>query len=129
MKRQAEDGRESLSTRLCEALAASGIKPIELSEKTGIPKSMISYYMSGKSTPKADRVFKLAVVLDVSEAWLMGYDVPKARTPEQKKNDTLSDIVVRLRTDDCFMSAVECLHGLDENQLSGVVQMLSAFKQ
>lgn len=119
--------REALSSRLREALAAAGLKPIELSEKTGIPKSMISYYMSGKSTPKADRLFKLAVALDVSEAWLMGYDVPKSRTPDQKKNDALASVVVRLRTDAAFREAVLGLHELDEEKLKIVTPLLRAF--
>lgn len=119
--------REELSARLREALSAAGLKPIELSEKTGIPKSMISYYMAGKSTPKADRLFKLAVALDVSEAWLMGYDVPKGRTPDQKKNDALASVVVRLRTDAAFREAVLGLNELDEEKLKIVTPLLRAF--
>lgn len=119
--------REALSSRLREALATAGLKPIELSEKTGIPKSMVSYYMTGKSTPKADRLFKMAVALDVSEAWLMGYDVPKGRTPDQKKNDALASVVVRLRTDAAFREAVLGLNELSEEKLKIVTPLLRAF--
>ena len=49
---------------------------MELCEKTGIPKSAMSQYRSGSFKPKADRIYLLSKALNVSEAWLMGYDVP-----------------------------------------------------
>ncbi len=42
-------------------------------------KSDISQYCSGKTEPNQDKLFILGVALDVSEAWLMGYDVPMRR--------------------------------------------------
>ena len=68
-----------LKDRLKEALDRNGMKPIELAEIAGVPKSMVSYYLSGKAVPRADRIYEIAKALDVSEAWLMGFDVPMAR--------------------------------------------------
>ena len=45
----------------------------------------------------------------------------------QKNNDTISSIVVRLRTDADFLSLVETLNELDQGKILGVKQMLSAF--
>lgn len=67
--------KAELKDRLKEALSLRNMKPIELSEKTGIPKSAISQYMSGYAKPKSDRIFLLAKALHVTEAWLIGYDV------------------------------------------------------
>ena len=67
---------DSFSNRLNEAIRKRNIKPIELSEKTGIDKSKISSYMSGRYKAKQDGVYLLAQALNVSEAWLMGLDVP-----------------------------------------------------
>lgn len=67
--------KAELKDRLKEALLLRNMKPIELSEKTGIPKSAISQYMSGYAKPKSDRIFLLAKALHVTEAWLIGYDV------------------------------------------------------
>ena len=55
------------ATRLRIALGRAGIKQVELSEKTGIPKSAISQYLSGKVKPKQDKVYLMAKALDVSE--------------------------------------------------------------
>lgn len=70
------------STRLAQALAIRGIKQADLCNKTGIPKSAMSQYISGAFEPKQDRLSILAQALNVDPVWLMGYDVPMER--EQK---------------------------------------------
>lgn len=40
-------------------------------------KSLLSMYLSGKNEPNSKRLAILAHLLGVSEAWLLGYDVPK----------------------------------------------------
>lgn len=77
--------KEKCSVRLYQALKLRDMKQSELSLKTHIPKSAISQYLSGKFEPKQDRIEEIAKVLDVSEAWLMGYDVPLSR-----ENNTIS---------------------------------------
>lgn len=72
---------DELKNRLQAALSVANIPAVELSEKTGIPKSSISQYLSGYAKPKQDRIYLMAKALDVSEAWLMGYDAPMERTP------------------------------------------------
>lgn len=62
--------------RLQQAMDMRKINQTELCEKTGIPKSAMSQYISGAFKPKQKRTYLLAQALDVDEAWLMGYDVP-----------------------------------------------------
>ena len=117
-----------LCNRLREALNDNNMKPIELAERADVPKSMISYYLSGKSVPKADRIYKMAQVLGVSESWLLGYDVPKVRTAEQKKNDTLVDVVSKLRKDPEFFSVVADLAELAPEEYTSVKAIISALR-
>jgi len=117
------------AARLREAMDEANKKQIDLSKITGLSHSTISRYLSGQVEPRQEATHKLAAALDVSEMWLWGYDVPKARTPEQKNNDILADIVVRLRTDGAFFSTVGRLYELDAQQLAGLDQLLSAFKK
>lgn len=72
----------TMSSRIQAAMDAKRMKAVDICEKTGIPKSSMSMYLSGKVEPKSDRLYKLAKCLDVSEAWLLGYDVPKERPSE-----------------------------------------------
>ena len=93
--------KDELKNRLRSALNLRNMKAIELSEKTGIPKSAISQYMSGYAKPKQDRIYLLAHALNVSEAWLMGYDVPMERTsskPHKKgvKIPVLGEVIAGL---------------------------------
>ena len=74
--------------RLKQAMDMRGIKASELSEKAKIPKSAISQYLSGLYEAKQKNIFKLANVLKVSEAWLMGLDVPM----EKNTDDILKKI-------------------------------------
>lgn len=70
---------ESFKTRLKEAMDLQTLKPVELAEKCGISKSTVSHYMSGYTEPKSNRLYIMAKVLNVNEAWLMGFDVPMER--------------------------------------------------
>lgn len=115
--------------RLKEVLDKKGLRAVDLMDKTGVPKSAISFYLAGKSQPKADRLYKIAQALDISEAWLLGYDVPMARSLESKKNDQLAKLVVRMRNDESFFNSVVALAGLDADAYQGMAQLLSAFNK
>ena len=79
--------KQTTQQRLREALSARGMLPIELSRLSGIGKSAISQYLSGKVTPKQDKIYKLAQALKVSESWLMGYDEPMEQSPAPASDD------------------------------------------
>ena len=120
--------RVELKDRLQMALNVREKKPVDLARDLKISKSAISQYLSGNRTIKdSRRLYSICKYLDVSEAWMMGFDVPMERQKAQKNNDTIADIVVRMRTDEDFLSVVEVLNGLDAEKLASVKQMLSAF--
>lgn len=79
--------KQTTQQRLREALSARNMLPIELSRLSGIGKSAISQYLSGKVTPKQDKIYKLAQALKVSESWLMGYDEPMEQSPAPALGD------------------------------------------
>ena len=66
----------TIAERMKEALALRGMKQSELVALTGIGKSSISTYLTGEYEPKQKNIYKISQALDVSEAWLMGFDVP-----------------------------------------------------
>lgn len=70
----------SFAQRLREGLDLRGMKQIELATRSGISKYSISHYLKGDWEGKQDAVYELARALNVSEAWLMGYDVPAERS-------------------------------------------------
>lgn len=118
----------STSERLKEAMLAAGKKQADLVRETGLDRGAISSYLSGKYEPKQIAINKLAIALNVSEMWLWGYDVPKERTPMQKKNDTLASVIMQLRKDDELFSMVEMLSKLDAEKRQAVKSVLLAFE-
>ena len=124
-----ENNTAELKDRLQQALDRKGWKAVDLVEKTGVPKGAVSYYLSGRSKPKADRLYSIAQALDVSEAWLLGYEVAMNRTDDQKKNDQLAKLIVKLRTDNDFYSLVATLADLPESKYRGIEQLVAALKE
>ena len=116
----------STADRLAEAMKEAGKKQIELANETGLSHSTISRYLSGAVEPRQDATHKLAVLLNVSELWLWGYDVPKNRTAEQKKNDDLVQVIAKLRKDPEFFEVVSKLASLPAAEYASIKQLLSA---
>ncbi|MBU7218390.1 helix-turn-helix domain-containing protein [Staphylococcus gallinarum] len=86
----------NFSNRLKEAMITSNLKQVDIVEKskkyfedTGvkISKTDLSQYVNGKVKPGQNKLYVLAKVLDVSEAWLLGFDVPKNRISDEKRNE------------------------------------------
>ena len=70
--------------RIKTALSIRGMKQAELCRRVNMPKSSLSQYLSGLFEPKQDRVYDMAMALNVNEAWLMGYDVPMEKQSPEK---------------------------------------------
>lgn len=115
--------------RLREAMRNANMTQADLVRATGLNRGTISRYLSGAVEPRHDATHKLAIALDVSEMWLFGYDVPAERTADQKKNDQLAKLIVRMRTDADFYNLVNSIDKLNESQYRGVAQLVAALKE
>lgn len=82
--------KSSTSERLKEILRSKNLKQVDILNMAApicdkyhvkLNKSDLSQYISGKVEPGQDKLSILGMALNVNEAWLMGYDVPIARTP------------------------------------------------
>lgn len=89
------------------------------SEKYGIKmtKSILSQYVSGKAEPGQHKLTILGVALNVSEAWLMGYDVPMERNAPSPSVEDLSEEEAAL---------IDLLRRVPEDKRKLVVRMLRA---
>ena len=115
----------TIAERLRAAMEKVGKKQADLVRETGLDRGAISSYLSGKYEPKQKAIYKLSKALNVSEAWLLGFDVPMYRTDEQKKNDALAEIVVRLRSDEKFYNLMLKMAAADEEQLDLIDKLVS----
>ena len=94
--------KENCAERIRKGLSIKNMKASELCEKTGIPKSAMSQYINGKFEPKQDRLYLIAKALEVSEPWLMGFDVPmnSSPAPTSDKEDSKIDVMISTESKD-----------------------------
>lgn len=111
--------------RIRTALEMRGMKQIELAEKSGIRRGTINNWLNNKYQPKQKALAALARILDVSELWLAGYDIPMERAPEQKQADALIDIFNRLRSDAELKELVCNIINLNENNFQMIKSLVS----
>lgn len=72
---------DTFQNRLQKAMNIRNMKQVDLVEKTGLDKTLLSKYLSGISNARQDKLTALAEALQVNEIWLMGYDIPMESIP------------------------------------------------
>lgn len=83
---------KTIAERIKEGMEIRQLKQTDLVEKTGISKGALSSYISGRYQPKQNNIYLIAKALDVSEAWLMGVDVPMERSSTNLTSKDKKDI-------------------------------------
>ena len=87
--------RSSTSKRLRQIMSERNLRQVDILEKSkpfqkqlGVKmgRSALSQYVTGKSKPDDKKLYLLSKTLNVSEAWLMGYDVERKRVPDNERN-------------------------------------------
>lgn len=91
----------------------------ELAARIGKDRSTIFRYEKGdiENLP-LDILEPIANALNTTPQYLMGWE------EEQKKNNIQADIVLRMRNDDVFLSAVEALYEMDADKLTGFLRLI-----
>lgn len=111
-----------IGEKIKTARIAKGMTQEELGRLLGVQKSAVAKYESGRVVNiKRTTLKKISDVLEIRPSELIFTE------EVQKKNDALTDIVVRMRSDDEFLSIVEGINQLDTVQLASVKQVVNAF--
>ena len=96
----------------------------ELSDRMGYSNhSTITRIEAGKVDIPQSKIEKFAEVLKTTPAVLMGWIDEET----SKKNDIITDIVLRMTVDEKFLNAVKTMYDLDEEKFSVLGKMLSTF--
>lgn len=111
---------------LTRYIAQSGKTQKELADMLGVAQSTFNNWCTGVRYPRMDKVEQLAHYFGIQKSDLIEEKLTKEK---EKDNDLLSDIIVRMRTDADFMSAVVSIYNLDASKVKGVNEMLRAFAQ
>ena len=113
----------NVGDKIREARIKKGMTQEELGIALGVQKSAIAKYEKGRVINiKRSTLKKISDILGIAPSELI-FDAYLEE--EQKKNDIQADIILRMRTDTEFMSAVESLYNLDKDKLHSITQMLT----
>ena len=111
--------KEVMSKNLRYYVERSGKTQKELCEICGVAPSTFNDWMKAKKYPRIDKIEILANYFKILKS-----DLIEDKSEMQKNNDTITDAIVRMRSDDDFLSLVGGLLTLDADQLSAVKQVL-----
>ena len=94
----------------------------DLAKKLGKDRSTIYRYEKGdiENLP-LDILEPIASALETTPAYLMGWQ------EIEKKADTITDVVLKMKSDSEFLSLVESLKDLNAEQIASVKQLLAVF--
>lgn len=126
--------KHTTSYRLKQIMTERNLKQVDIlnlatpfCQKYGIKlnKNDLSQYVSGKVEPGQNKLYILGQALNVSEAWLMGFDVPmeKSYKPSKNTSDVLSlnshekKVLLAYRQNPKMQEAVDRLLGVEEEYI------------
>ena len=114
--------KETLSKNLKYYIEKSGKDRRELAEIWGFPYSTVTEWINGKKYPRIDRIEIMADYFGILKSDLIEEKTEEHREM-QKNNDTLTDIIIRAKSDKDFFILLETIYGYDAEK----IKMLSAF--
>lgn len=139
-----QSAKVSTSARLRQIMDERGLRQVDVLEmaqpyceeyNVKLSKSALSQFLSGRNEPKQDKLLILAMALDVSEAWLMGLDVPKERTtrpmspesdPKLRQIAKLSRGLTEDQKDEVLALLIKCLQ---ERRIDDLSRRLKAQRE
>ena len=108
----------TIGGRIKEKRVEKGLSLRELAKIMGYHHSTIGKIENDLVDLPQSRIVQFANALGTTPAYLMGWE------EQQKKNDALADIVLRLRTDDELFDVVNAICNLDKEKLSSLAVFL-----
>lgn len=118
--------KEIMAKNLRYYVEKSGKSQKEMSDIIGVPTSTFNNWMKGLKYPRIDKIELLANYFGILKS-----DLIEEKTEDhhnmRKKNDTLSDIILKLNEDAELLSMVETLSKLGFEQRGAVKSVLNAF--
>lgn len=115
--------KETMSKNLKYYIEKSGKDRKTLAEIWGFPYSTVTDWINGNKYPRIDRIEVMADYFGILKSDLIE-EKTEAHREMQEKNDALSDIVIRMQSDDKFFAAVVSLYNADEKKLLSILNLL-----
>lgn len=115
--------KDIMSRNLSRFVARSGKTQKELAAIVGVAPSTFNDWMNAKKYPRIDKIEILADHFGILKSDLIE-DKPKEHVEMQKNNDVITDIIMRMRMDETFLSVVIAVNKLDSHKLNSLSSFL-----
>lgn len=115
--------KEVFARNLRYYMDSRGKNQKELAEIVGVSAPTMNDWLKAKKYPRIDKIEILANYFGILKSDLIEEKTEEHREM-QKKNDIISDVVIRMQTDEVFSAAVESLYKLDEKKLLSILALL-----
>ncbi len=112
--------KETMSKNLKYYIAQSGKDRRELAEIWGFPYSTVTEWINGKKYPRIDRIEIMAEYFGILKS-----DLIEEKTAERKKGGSIAEAALKMKNDVEFLSLVESLCRLNEEQTKLVKHLVS----
>lgn len=83
---------ETFQRRFLQAKEQSGLRWIDIANRSGLDKASISQYKNGVHIPEPDALYRLSVALNVSMEWLTGAEVSVSDSKILNQYHKLNDL-------------------------------------
>lgn len=115
--------KEVFARNLRYYMDSRGKNQKELAEIVGVSAPTMNDWLKAKKYPRIDKIEILANYFGILKSDLIEEKTEEHREM-QKKNDIISDVVIRMQTDQTFSAAVESLYKLDQKKLLSILALL-----
>ena len=111
--------KEIMAKNLVYYVARSGKTQKEIASVVGVAPSTFNDWLKAKKYPRIDKIEILADYFGILKSDLIE-ERSKEHKDMQKNNDVITDIIVRMRIDEDFLSLVVALDKLDSQKLASL---------
>lgn len=119
--------KETMAKNIMYYLNKTGESQKELAEIVGVAASTFNDWVKAKKYPRIDKIEIMANHWRILKSDLIEEKSEEHREMQQK-NDIISDVTLRLLSDQDFLSVVEKVYKVtDKEQLQSLERILSAF--
>lgn len=118
------ENKKIMANNIKKYMEIKGVTNQQICDALGFKYTTFMDWIKGVTYPRIGKVEAMANYFGCAKSDLIE---DKLTDEEQKKNDILADIIIRMRTDEEFLSLVESMYKLDSEKIKGVEQLLNAF--
>lgn len=105
-------------------LDEKNLKNADISRATGISNMTLSDWKNGKTTPKQDKLQKIADFFGVSIDYLMN-----GKEPEFENYPEQAELLVKIRNDKKLMDAIQKYYSLSERKQNHVLELIDILSE